>query len=282
MLPGTTHKIHNFIVKNLSTLKKKRFNYKYRDYFIKEFTMGRAARYIEPNTDYHVYNLCRQGEPLLKGEWAKSLFMEAIKDCQEVYHFELGAIQIMDNHIHLIISTLDNAAHSISVIMKWIKSTFTRRYNRIMRQSGPFWNCRFGAKVISLAENAQDYLNTLLWYLEYNPIRKGSKKKPGEHRFGSLRHYLKCGEKVEQQGIRPQITLHRHFMNLADNIKERLERFLKFEEGFKKRFNDYTGSKQAKKRSFLFRLHRSFVSSEREKEAEKVIKDKSDKKNPLK
>lgn len=232
--------------------------------------MGRPLRFIKENTDYHVYSRCRQKEALMGPEHIKGLMEEVMAECHECYDFQLIGYVIMDDHVHFIIRTLDNVAHTISEIMKWIKSTFTRRYNKLMGLVGPFWNERFGAKVISLAMDAEDYLNTLIWYLAYNPVRSGAVKEPRDYRFGSINHYLRGGVNTEFYQDSPlthKITLHEYFLNLAKNVKERLKRFLIYEESFIKRFKNYGNDKKSGKSSFFQRLHRSFVSREREKRA---------------
>lgn len=237
--------------------------------------MGRAPRYLKQNTVYHTYSRCRQLGPLLKPEHIKQLLEEVIAECLERYEFQLIGHVIMDNHIHLIIKTLNNGAHTISEIMKWIKSTFSRRYNRQHNQIGPFWNERFGAKVVSLAMDAGDYLNTLLWYLAYNPVRSGAVNNPRDYKFGSINHYLeeKNGKELYKESpLANKITLTKHFLNLAPDVKRRLKKFLKFEELFKKRASDYQSSKSAEKVPLLQHLHRIFISREREKEMEKLYK----------
>lgn len=244
--------------------------------------MGRPLRYIKENTDYHVYSRCRQKEALLRPEHVKGLMEEVIAECHERYEFQLVGHVIMDEHVHFIIRTLDNAAHTISEIMKWLKGTFTRRYNRLMGVIGPFWNERFGAKVISLAMDAEDYLNTLLWYLAYNPVRSGAVKDPRGYKYGSLNHYL-TGETdtvlYQDSPLAHKITLHEYFLNLAKDVKTRLTRFLKYEESFIKRHTDYHNCHKAGKSPFYLRLHRSFVSRESEKgaaeEMERRLKEKS-------
>lgn len=237
--------------------------------------MGRPPRYRKVNTIYHAYSRCRQLGELLKPEQIKGLLEEVIAECLELYEFELIGHVIMDNHIHLIIKTLNNAVHTISEIMKWIKSTFTRRYNKLNRLVGPFWNERFGAKVVSLAMDAEEYLNTLIWYLGYNPVRSGAVKDPGKYKFGSLNHYLEgeAGKELYRDSpLVNKITLSEHFLNLAQDAKERLKRFLKFEEIFKGKNRDYHNCRKSRKVPLIDHLHRIYVTREREKEAEKEMK----------
>lgn len=237
--------------------------------------MGRPLRYRQVNTTYHLYSSCHRRADLMKDDNIKELMLQVLRECLERYNFELIAFEILDNHFHFIIKTLENALHNISVIMKWIKSTFTRRYNKLKRLSGTFWNGRFGAKVIDLAKDAKAYLNTLLWYLAYNPVRKKMVKDPRDSKFGSINHYLMDGEDKKINSDSPlahKITLHEHFLNLANDIKERVKKFLTYEESFKKRHSAYTRSNKAHKSPFLSHLHRIFVSRKKEKELDEKIR----------
>lgn len=224
--------------------------------------MGRPIRYHETNTTYHTFSRCRGMENLMLRREVKKMMEEVLNDCQELYKFELTAFQIMDNHFHFIIKTLNEYEHNISVIMKWIKCIFTKRYNKKYGTTGPFWNERFGMKVVDLADNPEEYLNYLLWYLGYNPVRAGKVTDPRDAEFGSLKNYLA----PERSHKGPQITLHDYFLKLSKNPIRRLERFLQYEKSFIKRYREYSICLEDRKRPFHYRLHHSFVRKEQEKE----------------
>ena len=97
--------------------------------------------------------------------------------CQEKYDFELIAAEPVGNHIHLIIRTLLDK-ESISKIMQYIKARIAEKYNRATGNTGPFWNERFGSTVIEEADDPEQYLLWLLWYIGYNPVRKGLVQRP--------------------------------------------------------------------------------------------------------
>lgn len=234
--------------------------------------MGRRLRYRAINTTYHCYSRCHGIDSLMEERESKLLLEEVIRECRRIYDFEMNAFQIMDNHFHFIIRTLNNAKHTISVIMKWIKSTFTRRYNKMFKRKGTFWNERFGAKVLEHASDPKEYLNTLIWYLGYNPVRKGIVKDPRKYEFGSLNNYLKDSRPSEKDDNFSFITLHKYFLNLSDDIKMRLKRFLEYEKIFKRRYKEYNSDENAQKPSFFHHLHRTFVTKEQEKAVEDSLR----------
>ena len=94
------------------------------------------------------------------------------KKCQEKYTFELNAVEIVSNHVHLVITTLENG-ETISRIMQFIKSRTAQMYNKITNRSGAFWVGRFGCKIVEESSNPMFYFFWLIWYVAYNPVRKG-------------------------------------------------------------------------------------------------------------
>ncbi len=67
----------------------------------------------------------------MKVDYLKEMFAKVIQLTQEKYAFELIAYQIMDNHFHFIIKTV-NEGESISRIMQYIKARYAERYNKHM------------------------------------------------------------------------------------------------------------------------------------------------------
>lgn len=236
--------------------------------------MGRPLRFLASMTTYHCFSRTINNEKFLEDEQSKELFLQVLDECQEHYSFQLIAYQVMDDHFHLIIKTLENLKHSISVIIKWIKMTFTKRYNKDKKRRGPLWSERFGAKVVDHARDAKRYLNYLLWYLEYNPIRRGLTTRPGESLFGSIKHYLLDGSAEKSKLSGPKVTVHEHFLSLAENVKERIGKFLKYEQKLKNKYSAFSKNKSSNNKSFLQNLHRRFVTIEKEKAVQKELSEK--------
>ena len=129
--------------------------------------MPRPLRNIAQGLTHHACSRCHGKRNLLLGKYGRKYFIESIRECQERYDFELIAAEIVANHIHLIIKT-NMDKQTISLIMQYIKARIAEKYNRAMGETGAFWNERFGSTVIEEAENPQEYLLWLLWYIGYN------------------------------------------------------------------------------------------------------------------
>lgn len=193
--------------------------------------MPRELRKIGQGLTHHCYTRCHGKKNLLQGRHGKKYFVEAVKMCQEKYDFELVAAEIVSNHIHLVITTLDDQ-ETISSIMQYIKARIAEKYNRAMATSGPFWNERFISKIIEESEDPEEYLLWLLWYIGYNPVRKGISRDPRKNEIGFINFYL------EQDSDTPIIiTRHKFFLNLGKSFNECVKKFLLYEERYLKRIN---------------------------------------------
>lgn len=149
--------------------------------------------------------------------------------CQKKYSFDLVAAEIVSNHIHLVIKTVEDE-ESISRIMQYIKARISEKYNRSRSECGPFWNERFGSTIIEESEDPEQYLLWLLWYIGYNPVRKGLSKNPRTTDIGFINSYLMMDYKTPVE-----IKLHDYFYKLGDTFDECVLRFLKYEEQYLKR-----------------------------------------------
>jgi REP element-mobilizing transposase RayT len=159
----------------------------------------------------------------------KKLLIDIIAMAQKKYQFHLLHYAILDNHFHFFIRTVEDG-ETISRIMQFIKAQLAQRYNRMHGRTGPFWNERFSDTIIELTESPQFVFMWILWYISYNPVRKGYVRDPRDYQFSSVRFYL---EKDYQSPLK--LTFHDYFLNLGKNFSTRVRRLLKFEDLYRKR-----------------------------------------------
>ena len=191
--------------------------------------MPRPLRTIAQDVTYHCFTRCRGKRDLLKSKYGNKYFIESVQMCQEKYNFELIAAETVANHIHIIIRTLENS-ETISLIMQYIKARMAEKYNRGTGETGPFWNERFGSTIIEESDNPEEYLLWLLWYIGYNPVRKGLSRDPRKNEIGFINCYL------NEHFISPlKFTLHEYFLKLGNNFIERVNKFLNYEDAYRKR-----------------------------------------------
>jgi REP element-mobilizing transposase RayT len=157
----------------------------------------------------------------------KEIAVFAINKAMEKYDFQLIHLEFVENHFHILIKTTATG-ESISRIMQYIKARIAERYNRKTGRIGAFWNDRFKSKIVEDAPDPKTYLLHLLWYIGYNPVRKGTIRDPRESVYGTIRSYLDPGfiPKVK-------ITLHEFFIDLGNTFEERVSRFIEYEDRYR-------------------------------------------------
>jgi hypothetical protein len=133
------------------------------------------------------------------------------------------------------ITTLEGG-ESISFIMQYIKARTAEKYNRAMNRRGAFWIGRFKCTIIEESDDPVEYSLRLLWYIAFNPVRKGLSSDPRKNYIGFINCYLVENYELP---VPIKITPHPSFNLLGDTFSERVERFLLYEEAYRKRIGLY-------------------------------------------
>jgi len=195
--------------------------------------MSRKPRNISQGNTHHCWSRCHGKKDLMRSSHVRRYFIEAIKMAQEKYDFDLIAAEPVGNHIHILIQTMLDK-ETVSQIMQYIKARVAEKYNRATGSTGAFWNERFGSSVIEEAEDPEQYLLWLLWYIGYNPVRKGLSRDPRQNDVGFINVYL---DKTFKAPVK--ITRHAFFNRLGETFEQCVEKFLWFEEAYRKRLALY-------------------------------------------
>jgi hypothetical protein len=82
----------------------------------------------------------------------------------------------MDNHYHMLIQTKNE---NLSTFMRIVNANYALYFNRKYNRSGHLWQDRYKSEYI-LFEN---YLYSLIKYIEYNPVVANMHSKVGEYKF---------------------------------------------------------------------------------------------------
>ena len=106
----------------------------------------------------------------------KEMFLQIINKSATIHKVTLHAYCIMDNHYHLLIET---QKENISTFMRIVNANYAKYYNKKYKRSGHLWQDRYKSRYIT----SEDYLYTLIRYIEYNPIEAGLSKKVNEYPF---------------------------------------------------------------------------------------------------
>ncbi len=196
--------------------------------------MTNPVRRCEPNLTYHLYSRCIDKKNMMKHDKMKDLMIKVMNMALEKYRFELFSYVIMDNHFHFFIGTLEEGP-SISLIMQFIKAQYAIRYNKKMGRSGPFWNERFGDTIIEESDDPEMAFNYINCYIINNPVMANYVTDARNYIYGCMFFY------IDENYISPvKLTYHKYFLNFGISFKDRVKKFLDFEENFRKKiFPEY-------------------------------------------
>ena len=134
--------------------------------------MARKKR-MESIGFYHVVNRGVERRKIYMDDDDRMQFLTILQESAEVYGFEVYSYVLMDNHYHLLIKT---SAFNLSLLMRQINSRYSMYFNRRYKRVGPLWQGRFKSWYVY----DEQYLKSLVKYIEFNPIKANMVKDVGE------------------------------------------------------------------------------------------------------
>ena len=142
--------------------------------------MGRPVRIHLPDQIYHILNRGNNRQVIFATDEDYQHYLDVIKRYKEKYGFSVFAYCLMSNHVHLLIQTTTTG--NISRIMQSITISHTRYYHYTYKSSGHVWQGRFKSPMVS----SDEYLLTVIQYIEQNPVRAGIVDQPGKYKWSSF------------------------------------------------------------------------------------------------
>lgn len=97
-----------------------------------------------------------------------------MQDASQEYSFEIYSFCLMSNHYHLLLKISDR---NLSILMQKINSRYSIYFNHKYKRVGPLWQGRFKSWYVY----DENYLHTLVKYIEYNPIKANITQDIGEY-----------------------------------------------------------------------------------------------------
>ena len=116
----------------------------------------------------------------------RKFFLELLSIISADFDIEVHAFCLMSNHYHLLLRT---PAPTLSVAMKFLGATYTRKFNRLTRKDGPLFRSRYKAIVI----NADSYLAHVSRYIHRNPLEAKMVSSVSDYPWSSYNAYLNQG-----------------------------------------------------------------------------------------
>ncbi|MFC1886023.1 transposase [Thermodesulfobacteriota bacterium] len=214
--------------------------------------MARIPRMVitGEQTVYHVMSrTALDGFPF--GDVEKDYFFKVVKQLSKIYFTEIIGICCMGNHFHLLVRMLSENEFSdadiknrfekcygkdrffsegqipffrakwsnLSELIKDIKLSFSRFYNKRHNRRGFFWGDRFKSVIV---EKGETLINCLA-YIDLNPVRAGIVEKPEDYRWNSIGYHIQSANKDDFLSLDFGLTE----FGLLDST-DRLKRYRKF------------------------------------------------------
>lgn len=123
------------------------------------------VRFFHPDHNLvHVSFKCVDDQFLLMpSQQSKFLVASVLHTTMTKYAFELFAICVMGNHVHMVLR-FQNC--ELAKIMQFFKSRLAMQFNSVLRRSGAFWKCRYRAQPI--LDEASFF--AVMHYVHANPV----------------------------------------------------------------------------------------------------------------
>lgn len=169
--------------------------------------MPRQLR-VEEIGFYHIINRGVERRDIFIDDEDYEKFFEILEESSEVYGFVIHSFCLMNNHYHLLLQTYEK---NLSLIMRQINSRYSIYFNNRYKRVGPLWQGRFKSFFVY----DENYLTSLIKYIEYNPIKANLTQSIGQFTWSM------SSKKVTSE------CLDFELMNSIDLTKEPSEQELK-------------------------------------------------------
>ncbi len=142
--------------------------------------MPRTARAAVAGQTYHVLNRGNDRQRVFFDEVDYAASVSLLAQAGERHPVAFLAACVMPNHFHLVVRPTTNEA--LASWVHWLTSSHVRRHRRRDGGSGHVWQGRFKGFPVQ----DDDYLRTVVRYVERNALRAGLVRRAEDWRWGSL------------------------------------------------------------------------------------------------
>lgn len=173
--------------------------------------MARLPRYTILRQPQHIIQRGNDRRAIFAGEADYQFFREVLVEAANKHGLAIHAYVWMTNHIHLLASPEFDT--SIGKVFQSIGRRYVQYFNFAHQRTGTLWEGRYRATIV----DSEQYLLTLMRYIELNPVRAGIVHHPGDYPWSSY-HFNAQGE----VGLNVDwLAPHEEYMRLGRNEAER-------------------------------------------------------------
>lgn len=170
--------------------------------------MPRRLRLVLPGVPLHVVQRGVNRQACFLDAQDKQRYLDYLRNCLELAPCHLHAYVLMNNHVHLLLST--QSTTSLSSLMKMLNQRYVQYFNWRYGRTGSLWEGRYKSCLVQ----GERYLLICQRYIELNPVRAGIVALPGQYCWSSYRS--------NAQGVHDDLlSPHSLYMQLGCDVLER-------------------------------------------------------------
>ncbi len=177
--------------------------------------MARLPRYVIPGQPQHVIQRGNNRQLIFASDADYRFFRDALVEASTKHGLAIHAYVWMTNHMHLLVTP--EFEHSISKVFQSTGRRYVRYFNDTYRRSGTLWEGRYRATVV----DSEQYLLTLMRYIELNPVRAAMVAHPKDYPWSSFRFNAYGESELNSDWLRP----HGEYLRLGRTAAERQEAY---------------------------------------------------------
>ncbi len=106
----------------------------------------------------------------------KEMFLQILNKSATIHKGIVHDYCLMDNHYHILIETTKD---NLSAFMRVVNANYAKYFNKKYKRSGHLFQDRYKSKYIL----SDDYLYTLIRYIENNPLEASNTTKVGNYQY---------------------------------------------------------------------------------------------------
>ena len=141
--------------------------------------MARLPRYVIPGQPQHIIQRGNNRQTIFAAEADYQFFRDALIEAAIKHGLIIHAYVWMTNHIHLLATPQFD--DSISKVFQSVGRKYVQYFNFTYKRSGTLWEGRYRATVV----DSEQYLLTLMRYIEMNPVRADMAAHPRDYPWSS-------------------------------------------------------------------------------------------------
>ncbi|MGE3296160.1 MAG: transposase [Porticoccaceae bacterium] len=141
--------------------------------------MARLPRYVIPGQPQHIIQRGNNRQVIFAAEADYQFFCDALVEAASKHGLAIHAYVWMTNHIHLLATP--GKEDSISKVFQSVGRRYVQYFNYTHQRSGTLWEGRYRATVV----DSEQYLLTLMRYIELNPVRANMVAHPRDYPWSS-------------------------------------------------------------------------------------------------